>query len=70
MANEKCHFKGNPRKETQGPAYLSLPLHQSTVDDSPTDAGTTPSVSNAATQPPDVATEFSDATLSAASTLA
>jgi hypothetical protein len=46
------------------------PLHQSTADDSLTDAGTTPSVSNAATQPPDVATEFSDATLSAASTSA
>jgi hypothetical protein len=24
MANEKCHFKGNPLEATQGPAYLSL----------------------------------------------
>jgi hypothetical protein len=46
------------------------PLLQSTVDDSPTDAGTVSSVSNAATQSPDAATEFSDATLSAASTSA
>jgi hypothetical protein len=60
MANEKCHFKGNHRQA----------LLQSTVDDLATDAGTTSSVSNAATQPPDAATEFLDATLSAASTSA
>jgi hypothetical protein len=46
------------------------PLLQSTIDDSPTDAGSASSVSDAATQSPDAVIEFLDATLSAASTSA
>jgi hypothetical protein len=57
-------------RQHKAPLTSAWPLLQSTVDDLATDAGTTSSVSNAATQPPDAATEFLDATLSAASTSA
>jgi hypothetical protein len=57
-------------RQHKAPLTSTWPLLQSTADDSPTDAGTTSSVSNAATQFPDAATEFSDATLSAVSTSA
>jgi hypothetical protein len=58
------------RRKHKAPLTSAWPLLQSTVDDSPTDVGTTSSVSSAATQPPVAATEFSDATLLAASTSA
>jgi hypothetical protein len=57
-------------RQHKAPLTSAWPHLQSTADDSPTDAGTTSSISNAVTQSPDAATEFSDATLSAASTLA
>jgi hypothetical protein len=58
------------RRQHKALLTLAWPLLQSTADDSPTDAGTSSSVSNAANQSPNAAIEFLDATLSAASTSA
>jgi hypothetical protein len=67
---QKMSFQGQSLGGNTRPRLQAWPLLQSTADDLPTDVGTTSSVSNAATQPPDAAAEFSDATLLVASTSA
>jgi hypothetical protein len=63
MASGKCHFKDSLQGATPSLTYHSLAYLQSTADDSPTDAGSTSSISDAATQFSNAMTKISNAAL-------